>query len=404
MPSPLASLIEVRPADEKDGVTTLELFFDLVYVFAFTQVSALIAHGPLPESLLDGFIVFALLWWTWCSYAWLANGARANAGIVRLAVLLVTPVMFIASLSIPEAFHDRPGGLNGAAVLVVCYALARLIHIGAYLVVAGENAALRRQVWLSLLTSAGPAVALLALGVALGPEWQRPLWLVAVLYDLAVIFLTSRGGGGWVLTSAGHFAERHGLVVILALGESIVAIAVGAAAEPISMPLIVVAVLAVATTVGLWLHYFQGAAQYMGHALKAATGSARAHLARDLDTYLHLPIVGGIIVAAFGIEQAVAHIPDKYIGSAGAWALAGGISATLLALTAAQRRVGAPWPWWQLGAVAGVLAAAPVLGGVPSAPALAVVAGILLVTAVGHAWSAGDHSRAGLDEEAQSTT
>ena len=152
-------------SDEGDSVTTLELFFDLVYVFAFTQVTGLMAHGQAPGSVLDGAIVFALLWWTWCSYAWLANMARGDRGVMRLALLAATAAMFIASLAIPESFHDREGGLSGPLVLVVCYAVVRFLHIGVYLVAAGTDVALRRQVLISLAASAVPAVALLTLGV-----------------------------------------------------------------------------------------------------------------------------------------------------------------------------------------------------------------------------------------------
>ena len=135
------------PRRRRRRVTTLELFFDLVYVFAFTQVTGLMSHGTAPGSILDGFIVFALLWWTWCSYSWLANMARGDAGVMRLALMAASAAMFVACLAIPEALHDQPGGLNGPLVLVACYAVVRLIHIGVYLVVAGDDRALRRQCW-----------------------------------------------------------------------------------------------------------------------------------------------------------------------------------------------------------------------------------------------------------------
>ena len=170
--------------------------------------------------------MFALLWLSWCSYSWLANMARADAGAMRLALLVVAATMFVACLAIPEAFHDQPGGRNGPLVVVVCYAIVRVVHIGVYLVVAGDDHALRRQVMLALTASAVPAVALMTVGVALGEPWQRPLWLVAVLYELVTIFVTSRGGGGWVVTSAAHFAERHALVVLLALASPALALGV----------------------------------------------------------------------------------------------------------------------------------------------------------------------------------
>jgi low temperature requirement protein LtrA len=377
------SLLGIRLAREGEGVTTLELFFDLVYVFAFTQVSALMAHGEPPGSVLDGAIVLALLWWTWCSYAWLANMARGDVGVVRLALVLATAIMFVAGLAIPESFHDLPGGLYGPMVLVVCYALVRLVHLGVYLVVAGDDARLRRQVLVSLATSAGPASVLLVVGALLHEPWQRWVWLAAVVYDLLVIFVTSRGGGGWVLSSAAHFAERHGLIVILALGESIVAIGVGAAEKPVSLPIVLAAVLAVAIAVGTWVHYFQGVAPHLEHALLALSGRPRAQAARDVYTYLHLPVVAGIILSAFGVEQAVAHLGEHHLGAHAAWALGAGLALTLAALEVAGRRVGLEWSRWRAAGVAGLLLAPALLAGLPSAVMLSVVALVMLVTGVG---------------------
>ena len=371
----------IELSDEGDTVTTLELFFDLVYVFAFTQVTGLMAHGQAPGSVLDGFIVFALLWWTWCSYAWLGNMARGDRGVMRPVLLAATAAMFVASLAIPEAFDDLPGGVSGPLVLVVCYAVVRFLHIGVYLVAAGSDQALRRQVLISLATSAVPAVALLALGVVL-PEWQRPIWLAAVAYDILVIFVTSRGGGGWVVRSAAHFSERHGLIVILALGESVVAIGVGAAEQPVGLPIIVAAGLGIAVAIGVWLQYFLDLARQLEHPFGQLVGRERARAARDVFTYLHLPIVGGIVIGALGIEQAVAHLEDGHLGSLGAWTLCGGLAVSVAAMAIAARRLGGHWPAWRLGLAAGLLALAPLLPDAQPWLALAIVAVALIGTAV----------------------
>ena len=371
----------IELSDEGDAVTTLELFFDLVYVFAFTQVTGLMAHGQAPGSVLDGAIVFALLWWTWCSYAWLANMARGDRGVMRLALLAATAAMFIASLAIPESFHDREGGLSGPLVLVVCYAVVRFLHIGVYLVAAGTDVALRRQVLISLAASAVPAVALLTLGVLL-PDWQRPIWLVAVAYDILVIFVTSRGGGGWVVRSARHFSERHGLIVMLALGESVVAIGVGAAEKPVDGPIIVAAAVGIAVAIGVWLLYFLDLAGQLEHAFSRLAGRQRAHAARDVFTYLHLPIVGGIVIGALGVEQAVAHLEDGHLGALGAWTLCGGLAVSVAAMAAAARRLGGAWSVWRLGLAAGLVAVAPLLPDTQPWLALAIVAAALIGTAV----------------------
>lgn len=376
------AFLGLRPASEGDRVTTLELIFDLVYVFAFTQVTGLMAHGDAPWSVLDGFIVFALLWWTWCSYSWVANMVRADSGAMRLALMVVTATMFVACLAIPEALHDLSGGLSGPWVLVVCYAVVRFVHLGVYLVVAGADVQLRRQVLVSLASSAVPAVALLSLGLVLGEPWQRPVWLVAVLYDLAAIFVTSRGGGGWVVTSAAHFAERHALVVILAVGESVVAIGVGAAERPVSWPLIGAAVLAVAMAIGMWLHYFQGLSERLEHGLLRLRDRERARAARDVFTYLHLPIVFGIICSAYGVEHALAHVEDGHLGATGAWALGGGLAVSLVAMAGADRRLGASWSWWRSGTAGALLVIAATSSAAPPMLVLGVVAAVLMSSGI----------------------
>lgn len=247
----LSSLLRLKPATEGDRVTTLELFFDLVCVFAFTQVTGLMADGAGLRSVVEGTVVFCLLWWTWCSYAWLYNTVRGDQGLAAGALVVVMVTMFVACMAIPQAFSDRPGGLDGPVALAVCYLVVRLIHNGVYLAAAGSDRALRRQVVLSLTTSALPAGAALIVGAVVGEPWQLPIWLVAVLYDLAVIFVTSRGGGGWTVPSGEHFAERHGLIAILALGESIVAIGAGVAQVPLSWTIAAAAALAIGVSVAL---------------------------------------------------------------------------------------------------------------------------------------------------------
>jgi low temperature requirement protein LtrA len=201
-----------------------------------------------------------------------------------------------------------------------------------------------------------------------------------VLYDLAVIFVTSRGGGGWVVASAAHFAERHGLVVILALGESVVAIGAGVSREPVSTPVVVAAALAVLLAAGLWWTYFVRVAGLLEHGLAAQSGRDRARMGRDVFTYLHLPIVAGIVFAALGVEQATAHL-DGHLGSTGAWSLALGLAAYLVGTAAAVRRASGellvvrPVAAFALVVLAAPLAAAP--------PVVALAAATLVIGAVG---------------------
>jgi low temperature requirement protein LtrA len=363
----------VTSGGEGDRVTTLELFFDLVFVFAFTQVTALMIDGDPPRSLLQGFVVLSLLWWAWSSYAWLANQARANRGLLRAAFVVAMIAMFVACLAIPEAFHEVPGGVPAAATLVFCYAVVRCAHLAVYLAAAGDDKALRGRVVRTATTSVAPTVAILAVGAAFGEPWQTWIWLAAVGYDFAAIYLGARGGG-WVVRSAAHFAERHGLVVILALGESIVAVGVGVSHEPLTWSVIIGGVLAITIAVGLWWQYFHHRFEQLEHALESRQGHDRARLASEVFTYLHFPLIAGIILTALGIEQAMAHISDDHLGPLGGWALASGLTCALLASALTTIRIGGSIPrlWWASAAL--VLASGALLTVLPPLWSLALAA------------------------------
>ncbi|GAA1962423.1 low temperature requirement protein A [Microbacterium deminutum] len=328
----LSRVLRVRTASEGDAVTTLELFFDLVFVFAFTQVTFLMAHGEPPVSILQGGVVLALLWWSWSSFAWLGNQAHANEGLLRAALIVAMAAVFVLSLTIPEAFHDLPGGLYAPLVFAGCYAVVRLVHLSTYLIAAGRDVALRRQVLLSLTTSALPSIVLLIVGALVDEQWRLVAWTAAVIVDLLAIYVTSNVGGSWRLQSAAHFTERHRLVVILALGESIVAIGVGVSLDPITASIVIGSLLAMGLSVALWWAYFQRIADDAEHLLERVDGAARAKLASDGYTYLHLPIVFGIILTALGIEEVMAHLDEDHLGWFGASALAAGV-ALFLAFT-----------------------------------------------------------------------
>jgi low temperature requirement protein LtrA len=299
----------VRPTSEDHRVTTFELFFDLVYVFAATQVTGYMAHEHSGHGVLQGLLLLALLWWTWSAYAWLGNQARADEGVLRAGMAVAMAAIFVVALTIPEAWQDAPGGLNGPLVLVGAYLLVRCVHLILYGVAATGDHGLRRQLaitWGPLLASA----ALLIAGALVGGRTQTLLFAAALLVDWAGVWLTSRQGN-WRLRSAGHWTERHGLFIILAIGESVVAIGVGAATQPISTPLLVAAILGVAAAVGLWWLYFDVASLAAEDRLAETHGQARVRLALEAYTYGHFPIVAGIVLAALGVEGVLAHAGDS---------------------------------------------------------------------------------------------
>jgi low temperature requirement protein LtrA len=298
----------IHGTDESSRVTSLELFFDLVFVFAITQVTALMSHDPTWAGALHGLMVLGLLWFGWTAFAWLGNQAKADEGLLRSGLVIAMAAMFAVGLSIPEAFHDRHGGLVAPLVFVAGFVVGRMVHLGVYFVAAGDDDGLRRQ----LLRTAVPvgiwAVLLLA-GALAGESLRVVLWAVALLVDYVGIFTTSRAGG-WRLPAPAHFAERHGLIIIIAIGESIVATGVGGVSEPISWALLTAVLLGLAISVALWWTYFDVVAPVAERVLTRAAGQERARLARDSYTYLHFPMVVGIVFLALGMKTVVSYVAD----------------------------------------------------------------------------------------------
>lgn len=378
---PLPPVLGIATAHEGDRVTTIELFFDLVYVFAFTQVTYLMSHSEAPQSLLVGFIVLSLLWFAWCSFSWLANQAHANEGALQVAFIVAMIAVFVASLAIRELFHEVPGGLSAAATMVVCYAVVRLAHACFYLLAARNDPRLRRQVVLTVLGSLIPTIALLTVGVVLGDPAQLWVWLAAVLYDFAAVFITAVRGTGWRIRSAAHFAERHGLIVILALGESIVAVGAGLAGEPIDTRIALGAFLSLMVSLGLWFAYFRGVAGSLEHALQMAKDRPRALLGQDVYTYFHFLIIAGILLCALGVEQAMAHLNDDHLGALGGWAMGGGVALFLAGTIAAMIRSGGGWMPVRIAAIVVLLGLSSMLAVAPPLLAVGLVATVVLVLA-----------------------
>jgi low temperature requirement protein LtrA len=375
----------IRPTTEHSGVTTLELFFDLVFVFAITQVTALMADELGWRGALRGLVLLALLWWAWCSYAWLGNQARADEGIVRAAMVAAMAALFLVALTIPEAWGDEGGGISAPVVLAVCLALVRLGHLGVYVVAAAGDAALRRTVLRTAVPVTVAAVLLVA-GAVLGGAGQTALWGLALLVDYSGVYLL---GGGWRLPAPGHFAERYGLIVIIALGESLIAVGVGAGHLPVTVPIMGAALLGLVVSVALWWLYFDVVAPVAERVLRAQQGQDRVRLARDSYTYLHFPMVAGIVYLALGLKEVALTVSgaghhtlaDPITGTA-LWALYGGAAAYLLAhLAFRERNVGSinrP-----RAVVVAVLLLAPLaMGGLPALLQLGVLAALLVLLIV----------------------
>ena len=298
----------IREEQEHAAVTPLELFFDLVFVFALTQVTAFMAVELDWRGILRGALMLLLLWWAWTGYAWLANVASAEERPIKLSILAGMAAMFVLALCIPEAFDDLPGGLQGPVVLALCYLIFRAMHLVMFMILAREDARLRKQV-LRFGFSVVASTSLLLVASQFEGWQQTAFWVLALLADYVG---TALGGfRGWRLPSPGHFSERHGLIIIVALGESIVAIGVGVAEEPISWVIIAASVLGLLLASAMWWAYFDVSALLGEHALATEPQETRARLARNAYSYAHLPLVLGIVLVAFGLKEVLLYVSDS---------------------------------------------------------------------------------------------
>ncbi|MEA2131845.1 MAG: hypothetical protein QOJ85_4736 [Solirubrobacteraceae bacterium] len=354
-----------QPAGEQRAdqpVTPLELFFDLVLVFAITQVTGFISADPTWTRLVEGLAILAALWWAWVSFAWLANSAASDEGAARVVLLAAMGALLITSLAVPNAF--------GADALAfgIAYLLVRLLHLGAYLVVARGDAELHRVV-LRLAGHVVPAVLLLVVAGLVEGTARGLCWALALTIDYGGLAL--RGVEGWKVEPA-HFAERHGLIIIIALGESIVALGVGAQGLGLHAEIIAAALLGIAAAGAMWWAYFDVAAIVAERRFKAMERDAQVRMARDSYTYMHLPMVAGIIVFAVGLKKTLGHV-DEHLHAVEAFALCGGLALYLLALSAFKRRNVGSWNARRLLVAALLLAFWPLAMQVPALLALAVV-------------------------------
>ncbi len=311
----------------EDRVTPLELFFDLVFVLVLTQCTALMAADPTWEGLAQGLLVLGVMWWSWVGYAWLTSVVDPEEGIVRFAIFGAMAALLVVALCVPQAFGDL-------GLLFACaYAIVRVAQIVLFVVASGDDPGLRHSVTgLAVSTAIGSGL-LVAASFADG-ELQGALWVLALTLDMGGPLLID--SSGWRLAPA-HFAERHGLIVIIALGESIVAIGVGAHGE-VDAGVVAAAVLGVAVAGALWWLYFDIVALVAERRLSnAAEGRERNEVARDSFSYLHLPMVAGIVLLALGLKKTLEHVDDP-LKLVPAVALLGGIAIYLLAHVAFRWR------------------------------------------------------------------
>src|SRR5918998_321025 len=285
--------------DHEHRVTPRELFFDLVFVFAFTQVATLLADDPTFAGIGRGVLVLAALWWTWAAYSWFTNVVDPEEGFVGAALLVALIAMFVAALVVPDVFDDE-GVVFGAAFLVVS-----VMHLALYARAARGSPDLLEAV------------------LRLAP------------WTLVGAFLS--GSTGWRVHSS-HFAERYGLVLIIALGEAFISIGIGATGIGIGLGEVVATILGLLVAASFWLAYFDFFAIRGEHMLRDLEGAERVALARDAYAYAHFPMIVGIVLFAFAMKEIVGHVGDE-LESVTAFALCGGSGLYLLTFSAIRSRV-----------------------------------------------------------------
>jgi low temperature requirement protein LtrA len=312
---------------EGEQVTSLELFFDLVFVLALTQCTALMVATPTWAGVLKGLLVLGVLWWSWVGYAWLTSVVNPEEGSVRLVMFAAMAALLVAALCVPGAF-------GGDALLFACaYAVVRAAHIGLFILASRGDPALRRSVN-GLAGSTAIAAGMLFAAAAAGGSLRVGIWVLALLLDMGGPFLF--GADGWKLVPT-HFSERHGAIIIIALGESIVAIGAGATAH-VDGGVVAAAVLGMIVAGALWWLYFDIVAIVAERRLsKAKEGRERNEIARDSYSYLHLPMVAGIALVAVGLKRTLADV-NQPLGLVPAAAMLGGCALYLLAHVAFRWR------------------------------------------------------------------
>jgi low temperature requirement protein LtrA len=372
----------ILSVSEETRVTPIELFFDLVFVFSLTQVTALMADDLTGRGIVRGVLVLALLWWCWVGFAWLGSVLRADEGIGRVAMFGAMAAMLVLALSVPEAFDDLPGGLSGPVVLASAYLAVRLLHLAIFWLLAGEDPGLRRQL-VRFMPSLFGSTAILLIASQLEGRAQTLAWVAAVVVDYAGTILA--GASGWRLNSAGLFAERHGLILIVALGESIVAIGVGVAALPISAPIVVASVLGLTIAGGIWWAYFDVVSLMAERVLRRAEGEERTRMARDAYSYLHLPMIAGVVLLALGMKKVLEFTGDgthhdlsEALALLPLAAMYGGVALYLLANVAFKYRIVRRANVHRSVAAALLLVLIPLAARIPALAALGLVTAVLV--------------------------
>jgi low temperature requirement protein LtrA len=310
-----------EPSDDEYSVSALELFFDLVFVFAFTQVTALLAYDLTWTGMLRGTALLLVVWWSWVGYAWLTNSIPVDEDVrSRVVVFAAMAAGLVMGLAIPKAFSDD-GVLFGFAYLTVT-----VLFLLLYWVSTRDKPEMHRAVTLMAPGMLLAPVLVVIAGFLDAGVARAVLWTVALVVTLGAPLVS--GTQGWHVRPS-HFAERHGLIIIIALGESIVALGLAASESLLTGAVVGASIVGIVIVAALWWLYFDVVAPAAEHRLAQATGAERNALARDSYSYLHALMVLGVVFLALGMKKSLLDLtePLKLIPSA---ALFGGVALYLI--------------------------------------------------------------------------
>jgi low temperature requirement protein LtrA len=363
---------------QEQRTTTLELFYDLVFVFAITQVSHLLLADLTWKGAGESAFVLLVVWWSWNYTTWVTNELDPESIVVRMVLIGLMLASFLMAVAIPDAFGDRALLFAGAYVVIQ---VGR--HSFLTFVAAGAGSVERERAGRILIWFIAAGVLWIAGALAEGSA-RTILWLLALAVDYGAPLCTFYVPGlrriapsAWALET-GHFAERFQLFVILALGESIVVTGATAAGEELGATRLAAFAVAFLGTAAMWWLYFNYAAAIAQRRLEMAANSTQ--LARDAYTYLHVLMVAGVIVAAVGDEIVIAH-PDEVLHGAELVAVCAGPAIYLLAQTLFRLRMAGTLSTKRLGGAVACVAAAAV-GAVAPALVLAVLLLAIMIAVI----------------------
>jgi low temperature requirement protein LtrA len=361
---------EERPqSGGEERVTPLELFFDLVFVLSFTQVTATVAHHGDWAGLGEGILILAAVWWAWAAYGWLTNTIDPDENVNRLCMFAAMGGMVVVSLSIPEAFGDR-GVLFGCAYFFV-RAMQLILYVRS---TRREGDPYNLEAILKLAPGLLLGSALLIVAGALDGGARTSVWILAILIDWSTPLLF---GSGEFRLHPGHFAERYGLIVMIALGESVLATGAEMNFE-LNGGEVIAALLGIAAVAALWWAYFDIVAIVAERRLIEAPQGEQAPMARDAYSYLHFPMIAGIVLLAVGLRETLAHVHEP-LDTVPAIALCGGTALYLAGNIGFRlRTLGTFSPHRALATLA-LLALIPLALGADSLVALTAVALVLTI-------------------------